>query len=71
MIQQSDLNKLTIPVYLIAPNPHMGLHARKPVFGGLRTTQVQTSLRIGIRSFVIRLSRSTISRLASSNISIF
>ena len=25
----------------------MGLDARKPVFGGLRTTQAQTSLRIG------------------------
>ena len=25
---------------------HMGLDARKPVFGGLRTTQAQTSLRI-------------------------
>ena len=24
----------------------MGLDARKPVFGGLRTTQAQTSLRI-------------------------
>ena len=24
----------------------MGLDARKPVFGGLQTTQVQTSLRI-------------------------
>ena len=25
---------------------HLGLDARKPVFGGLRTTHVQTSLRI-------------------------
>ena len=25
---------------------HMGLDARKPVIGGLRTTQAQTSLRI-------------------------
>ena len=25
---------------------NMGLDARKPVFGGLRTTQAQTSLRI-------------------------
>ena len=24
---------------------HMGLDARKPVFGGLQTTQVQTTLR--------------------------
>ena len=26
--------------------PYVGLNARKPVFGGLRTTQAQTSLRI-------------------------
>ena len=26
---------------------HVGLDARKPVFGGLRTTKVQTSLRTG------------------------
>ena len=25
---------------------HLGLDSRKPVFGGLRTTQAQTSLRI-------------------------
>ena len=28
------------------PYHEMGLDARKPVFGGLRTTQAQTSLRI-------------------------
>ena len=33
--------KLLTPVIL-----HMGLDARKPVFGGLRTTKAQTSLRI-------------------------
>ena len=27
---------------------YMGLDARKPVFGGLRTTKVQTSLHIGL-----------------------
>ena len=34
-------------IYLIIlPIHDMGLNARKPVFGGLRTTQAQTSLRI-------------------------
>ena len=28
-------------------NKNMGLNMRKPVFGGLRTTKVQTSLRMG------------------------
>ena len=31
----------------LLPSNHMGLVARKPVFWGLRTTQAQTSLRIG------------------------
>ena len=29
---------------------YMGLDARKPVFGGLRTTQAQTSLRGRVRA---------------------
>ena len=50
----------------------MGLVATKPVFGGLRTTQAQTSLRIPKTDlrFVIRLLESIISKLASSEISI-
>ena len=31
---------------LMVGQVHMGRNARKPVFGGLRTTQTQTSLRI-------------------------
>ena len=46
----------------------MGLDARKPVFGGLRTTKVQTSL---ISTFVIGFLESIISRLAMSEISFF
>ena len=59
----------------------MGLDARKPFIGGLRTTKAQTSLRICadqpahshrlISAFVIRLLASMISKLASSEISIF
>ena len=47
----------------------------KPVFGGLRTTKVQTSLRIRavclISTFVVRLLERIISRLVKSEISIF
>ena len=46
----------------------MGLGVRKSVFRGLRTTKAQTSL---ISAFVIRLLESIISRLATSEISIF
>ena len=46
----------------------MGLDARKPVFGGFRTTNAQISLCI--RSVVIRLLEIIISRLAISGISI-
>ena len=48
----------------------MGLNESKPVFGGLRTTQVKTSLRILISPFVIRLLESIISILDTSEISI-
>ena len=46
----------------------MSLDARKPGFGGLRTTKAQTSL---ISAFVIRLLENIISRLAAGEISIF
>ena len=52
----------------------MGLNARNPVFGGLRTTQAQTSLRIRavrISAFVIRFLESNIFNLATGKISIF
>ena len=49
----------------------MGLDARKPVFGGLQTTQAQPAHpRSLISAFVIRLLKSIISRLSSSKISI-
>ena len=48
----------------------MGLSESKPVFGGLRTTQVQTSLLILISAFVIRLLESIISIFDTSEISI-
>ena len=47
---------------------HMGLVAKKTVFGGLRATNRQTSL---ISAFVICFLESIISKLASSEISIF
>ena len=50
---------------------YMGLDARKPVFVGLRTTKEQTSLRSLISAFVIHLLKSIISRLATSEISLF
>ena len=51
----------------------MGIDARKPVFGGLRTLKAQTNLRIRslISIFVIRFFESIISRLAAKKISIF
>ena len=51
----------------------MGHDVRKSVFGGLRTTQAQTSLRIRslISAFVIRFLKKIISKLASKEISIF
>ena len=49
----------------------MDLDARKPVFGGMRTTKAQTSLRRLISAFVIRFLESIISKLATSKISIF
>ena len=49
-----------------------GLDARKPVFGGLRTTQAQTSLRIHavclISAFVIPYLESIIYNLATGEI---
>ena len=50
---------------------YMGLNVRKPVFGGLQTTKAKTSLCRLISAFVIRLLESMISKLASSEISIF
>ena len=51
----------------------MGLDARKPVIGGLRTTQAQTSLRICslISAFVIGFLKRIICKLATGEISIF
>ena len=52
----------------------MGSVARKPVFMGLRTTKAQTSLRSCerlISTFVIRFLEGIISKLATSEISIF
>ena len=49
----------------------MGLDVKKPVFGGLRTTKAQTRLHSLISTFVIPLLESIISRLATSDISIF
>ena len=54
--------------------PCRGLVARKPVYGGLRATMVQTSpahLSSLIGAFVIRLLLSFISRLDTSEITIF
>ena len=58
----------------------MGLDAREPVLGGLRTAQAQTSLRIRadqpahprrlISAFVIRFLESIISKLGTSEMSI-
>ena len=36
----------TVLIYMNMVGIKMSLDARKPVFGGLRTTQAQTSLRI-------------------------
>ena len=51
---------------------HMGLVARKPVFGGLRTTQAHTPAhpRSLISVFVIHFLESTICALATGEISI-
>ena len=51
----------------------MGLEARKPAFGGSRTTKAQTSLCICslISAFVVRLLESIISKLATREISLF
>ena len=57
----------------------LGLYARKPVFGGLRITQAQTSLRIPrpahprslISAFLISFSERIICKLATCEISIF
>ena len=49
-------------------NLHMGLVLRKPVFGGLRTTQAQTSL---VSAFVSRFLESFICKLATGEISFF
>ena len=51
----------------------MGLDARKPVFGGLRTTGAYQPAHMHslISAFVIRFLKSIISKLASSKISVF
>ena len=46
----------------------LGIDARKPVFGGLRTTRAQTSLHI---CAVIRVLEHIICKLAAGEISIF
>ena len=56
---------------MVRVNGYMGLDVRKSVFGGLPTTTAQTSLRRLISAFVIRLLESLISKLATSEISIF
>ena len=50
---------------------YMGLIATKLVFGGLRTTKAQTSLHSLISALVIHLLESNISRLATTEISVF
>ena len=40
------LAEMKVKISISKPAYDMGLDARKPVFGGLRTTQAQTSLRI-------------------------
>ena len=58
--------------YNIWCQKHMiGLGARKPVLGGLRTTQAQTNLCSPISAFVIRFLESIICKLAACEISIF
>ena len=52
---------------IMANMVHMGLDARKPVFGGLGTTQGQNSLH---SAFVIRFLESTLCKLATGKISI-
>ena len=47
---------------------YMGLDARKPAFGGVQITKVQTSL---ISAFIIRILESIISKLATNEILIF
>ena len=54
-------------IYII----NLGLDARKPVFGGLRTTDHHAHPRSMISAFVIRVLESTISKLATSKISFF
>ena len=50
----------------------MGLNTRQPVFKGLRTTKVQTSLRNhALISAIITLFLDSISKLATSEILIF
>ena len=51
----------------------MGLDARKPVFGGLRTTKAQNNLRIHslISAFVIHFLNNFICKLATGEIPIF
>ena len=63
-------NKLTSHcsnIEIIYYSHNMGIDARKPVFGGLRTTQAQTGQRL---CYSLKL-ESIISKLASSEISIF
>ena len=66
---RSKLLYLNVFTYL----PYMGLDTRKPVFCGLWSTKVQTSLHIWclISAFVIPLLKSIKSKLATSVILIF
>ena len=73
LFQQADFHsqRENAPyVTLDAAESHLkneiGLNMRKPVLGGLPTTQGQTSLRI--QAFVIRYLESVICKLATSEI---
>ena len=66
-----ELNNCVLISSNVICHHNIGLNARKPVFGDLRTTKAQTSLRSLISAFVIHLIESIISKLASSEISIF
>ena len=66
-IQTKKYKYTALYIYIFVQD-HMGLDVRKPVMGGLLTTQAQTSLRI--RTFVLHFLECIISRLATSEISI-
>ena len=55
---------------LMRPKNHMGLVATKPVFGGLQTTKVQTSLRMRAVFWSVPL-LFTLRKVPTGEISIF